>query len=143
MNKQSRPHTSRTGSVLLLTLLVVSLLLILVLSFVVFVRLELRKVALHQELLHARANARLGMDIALSRLQHLSGPDQRATSTADVMRGDQGNVYRPGLTRNDGKRHWVGVWDAGSFNETDTWTWDGERILTRGAMTQFGPSSDF
>ena len=53
---------TKQGSTLLLTILVVSLLMIIVLTFVVLVRMELRAVQNHRSLLKARANARLGVD---------------------------------------------------------------------------------
>ncbi len=73
-----------SGSALLVTLLVVSLLLVMVLSLVVVVRMELRKAVAHQELMQARANARLGAELAIARLQVAAGPDQRITLSAWV-----------------------------------------------------------
>jgi hypothetical protein len=71
---------TRSGSALLITLLVVSLLLVMVLSLVVVVRMELRKVTAHQLMLEARANARLGAELAIARMQELTGPDTRVTA---------------------------------------------------------------
>ena len=64
----------------MVTLLVVSLLLLVVLSFSVFVRMELRQVANRQDLLVARSNARLGANIAIAALQFQAGPDTRVTA---------------------------------------------------------------
>ena len=112
-----RSSQNRDGSALLVTLLVISLMLITVLTFTQVVRMELRKVISHQELLQAKGNARLGAELAVAQIQHLLGPDQRISATADVLRGNEGNLYRPSLNRHDDKRHWVGVWDAADFDE--------------------------
>ncbi len=76
---------SRRGSALLLTLLVVSLLLVLVLGFVVFVRLHLREISNRQEQMEARQNARLGLALAIAQLQRHAGPDQRVTAPATTL----------------------------------------------------------
>jgi hypothetical protein len=116
-----------SGSALLVTLLVVSLLLVMTLAFVAGVRLELRKVRAHQELHLARANARLGLELAVSTLQAAAGPDQRVTATADLAaRNSAGDRIAPGKPpANDmtldhlpkgfsalshGTRYWTGVW---------------------------------
>ncbi|MCC5848290.1 MAG: hypothetical protein JJU29_09365 [Verrucomicrobia bacterium] len=114
----SRPISqTREGSALLVTLLVISLMLVTVLTFTQVVRMELRKVISHQEMLQAKGNARLGAELALAQIQHLLGPDQRVSAPADVLRGSEGNLYRPSLNRHANKRHWVGVWDADGFDE--------------------------
>jgi hypothetical protein len=55
----------------------------------------------------ARANARLGLMMAIGQLQKLSGQDQRVTATAGIL--DQ-----PA----DGKRHWTGVWSTENWDVT-------------------------
>ncbi len=102
---------TRSGSTLVLTLLVVSLLLVLVLAFVAQARVELRNVLRHQELLQARANARMGLHLAIGKLQEALGPDTRVSATAAI-----GSVGDPNVPDNgvrvpvDGTRHWTGVW---------------------------------
>ena len=91
------PHsTLKGGSALLVTLLVVSLLLVLVLGLVVVVRMELRKVIQHQELLQARAHARLGAEMAVAQLQQWTGPDTRITTPGRDTTGD--HPWRAHLT---------------------------------------------
>lgn len=99
--------TSQAGSALLITLLVVSLLLVMVLSFVAVVRMELRKVTSHQEMMQARANARLGGELAIARLQELSGLDTRVTLPAEADAS---------VTAHSHARFWTGVRDAAVFN---------------------------
>lgn len=76
------PRPRKRGSALLVTLLVLSLLITVVLTFVVVVRQDLRKVSEHQTLMQSRANARLGAELAIARLQELAGPDTRVTAPA-------------------------------------------------------------
>ncbi|MDF3128629.1 hypothetical protein P0Y35_05425 [Kiritimatiellaeota bacterium B1221] len=75
----------KKGSALLLTLLIVSLLLVIVLSFVVFVRMQLREVSNGHNLRVARQNAKLGMQLAISELQKYAGADQRVTVPATTV----------------------------------------------------------
>jgi hypothetical protein len=99
--------------------MVVSLLLLLVMAFSVFVRMEMRRVVSHQHLSQAQANARLGADLAISRLQELTGPDRRITAPGEMLDGTVANLARPGVALPLGKRRWVGVWDTASFAETN------------------------
>ncbi len=49
----------------------------------------------------ARANARMGLLCAISRLQELAGDDRRVTAAADLVM-DESSTH--------GSRHWTGVW---------------------------------
>jgi hypothetical protein len=101
---------NKRGSILLITLFTVSLLLMIVLAMVVFVRLELRTVSQHQQGLLARTNARLGVELGLARLQELLGPDARITAPAGLFDAEPNTPEIAGL------RHpWLtGVWHARS-----------------------------
>lgn len=103
--------TSKSGSALLLTLLVVSLLLVIVLSFTVYVRLELRSIGNQQNLMLARHNAKLAMNLALAQLQKAAGPDQRVTARAEIL----GGTVQPL------NRFITGVWDAENPSDAPTW----------------------
>lgn len=103
----------RGGSALLLTLMMVSLLLVLVLSFVVQIRFELRGVVNQQHRRRARSDARLGMNLAVAELQKAAGPDQRITGTAALA----GHAVHP---------HWTGVWKSFG-NDAPTWLVSGNR----------------
>lgn len=121
----------RGGSALLVTLLVVSLLMMVVLSLTVWVRMELRSLANHQQVHQARGNARLALIVALGELQKAAGPDQRTTATADLaarnLDGDriasgagpanndplqQGGNGRGLSAVSEGTRFWTGVWES-------------------------------
>ena len=104
---------SRKGSALLLTLLVVSLLLVIVLAFVAFVRVELRTVSLRQQRIQAETNAKLGIELAIAQLQELSGPDTRVSGTASLLDSDPSTPTIEGVVH----PNWSGVWrksDPGS-----------------------------
>ena len=111
--------TDNNGSALLVTLMVVSLLMIMVLTFVTMVRMELRSVITHQEKMQARASARLGAEMAIANLQELAGPDRRVTARGDLFDGSVDNLWAPGGALPSGMGKWVGVWDSASFDEHD------------------------
>lgn len=113
----------QAGSALLVTLLVVSLLMVLVLSFTLFVRMELRRVGERQSRVVAMANARLGLELAVARLQETAGPDQRVTGRADLLDGDVTTPEAVGVDQ----PFWTGTWktfnpDPGANNELDVGT---------------------
>ena len=105
----------KQGSTLVLTLLVISLMLVITLSLVIFVRLELRKATNRQELMEARGNARLGLQIALAELQSAAGPDQRSVARTNVMHqhdlvNGQGATFPPSVnTASNSRGYWLGV----------------------------------
>ncbi|MCC5844530.1 MAG: hypothetical protein JJU05_09785 [Verrucomicrobia bacterium] len=115
----------------MVTLLVTSLLLVIVLTFTLVVRLELRNVIVYQENVQARANARLSLELAVARLQETAGADQRVTGTAALM----GHTTHP---------HWMGVWSPGVSDAV--WLVSGansaspDTNLTEGNFTVLVPS---
>lgn len=105
------PNPSKSGSALLITLLVTSLLLATALAFVAQVRLEFRSTLAMQSEDAAKRHARLAVELALAQLQFNAGPDQRATATAAFL----------GTNVHDHNRHWTGVWDTTHTNATPVW----------------------
>jgi Tfp pilus assembly protein PilX len=108
-------HPGKTGSALLVTLLVMGLMTMLVLAFSTHVRLELRSISNHQNQHLARANARLGLELALAQLQAAAGPDQRVTARAEILGEDAANPNA---------KFWTGVWEndgQGGVRTTPTW----------------------
>lgn len=99
-------NNQKTGSALLVTLLVLSLLVVLVLTFVTVVRVELRTVVEHQNALQARAHARLAGELAIARLQELAGPDTRASFTATAING---------MNPAPSNAHWTGIQDTAAY----------------------------
>ncbi|MCC5848869.1 MAG: hypothetical protein JJU29_12335 [Verrucomicrobia bacterium] len=113
LSRQS--NRPKRGSALLVTLLVISLMLIMVVAFATFVRMSLREITNHQQLLTARANARLGAEMAVASLQELLGPDQRVTARGEIFEGN--NVS--GVQVGSDLRRIVGVWNSTGYNELD------------------------
>lgn len=110
-----RPNPKK-GSALLLTILITSLLMIIVLSYTVYVRMELRAVGNRIDLMRAKQNAKLSMHLALNKLQTAAGMDQRVTARADIT-GIGG-----------GARFWTGVWenDGAGGVQNPVWLVSGE-----------------
>ncbi|MCH8514527.1 MAG: hypothetical protein LAT83_23130 [Kiritimatiellae bacterium] len=93
------------------------MLLIMVLTFVAMVRSGLRDVVNHQHTLQAQANARLGADLAIGRLQELMGPDTRVSASAELFGGPESNLS--GMPAPSAAHpRWVGVWDAAEFDDS-------------------------
>ncbi|MCC5845435.1 MAG: hypothetical protein JJU05_14390 [Verrucomicrobia bacterium] len=104
-------HPGKNGSALLVTLLVMGLMTMMVLAFSTHVRLELRNISNHQDQHLARANARLGLELALAQLQITAGPDQRATATAAIL----------GSSAHNTNRHVTGVWNTQTVSGSPEW----------------------
>ncbi|MCC5846141.1 MAG: hypothetical protein JJU05_17975 [Verrucomicrobia bacterium] len=106
----------KRGSALLVTLLVMSLLVMLTLGLAAYVRMELRAVVQYQLMKEARANARLGVELGVARLQELMGPDARITAPSGLLDTQPETPGPEGLRH----PHLTGVWDARSesLNET-------------------------
>ena len=108
---------NRRGSALLVTLLSVSLLLVLVLMLATVVRMELRTVTARQETQLARANARLGLELAVALLQEKAGPDRRVTANGELLAG---------FPLTDPRSRWAGVGDSDGSGAV-TWLVSGEQ----------------
>ncbi|WFB34632.1 hypothetical protein P3T73_10705 [Kiritimatiellota bacterium B12222] len=113
----TRPLLRKSGSVLLLTLLIVSLLLVISLAFATYVRIELRNVNNNQNQQIARLNAQLAIELAIGRLQTQTGSDQRVTSPADLgiptgVSGDLISIENYWNTQRN--PNWTGAWINGN-----------------------------
>lgn len=100
---------------MLLTLLVVSLLLVIVLSFVVMVRLELRQMTARQTLLETRSYAKISAMIALAELQKNLGPDTRVSARAEILSTENPDGHGGGIAPfgiHESTRFWTGAWDS-------------------------------
>ncbi len=70
-----------------------------------------------QALQEAQANARMGLMIAIGKLQESMGPDQRISMTADQRMPDGGDGSTSSSA--NGNRHWTGVYDSWPSTEED------------------------
>ena len=98
------------GFALVVTLSLMILLTVIAVSLLSMSSVSMRKTNGEQPMAAARANAKLGLDLALDELQKAAGPDQRITAAADILSGSN--------TAKDGRKRWVGVW---STNDTNTY----------------------
>ncbi len=92
---------AKSGSVLLVTLLMISLLLLITVTFTALVRQEYRSVQNRVEHAQAQAYAKVSMHLALNKVQCLSGPDRRVSAHADIL----GTRNRLPETQ-----WWTGIW---------------------------------
>ena len=103
----------------------------------------------------ARANARMALMMALGELQKAAGPDQRVTATATILdtQDQSGNPIFNGYTNptpldpppyepEDGRRHWVGVWDTNGYSPADPDTKNFVRWLVSGDQDQLDALAD-
>lgn len=123
-----RPDT-KNGSALLLTILITSLLMIIVLSYTVYVRMELRAVGNRIDLLRAQHHAKLSMHLALNKLQVAAGFDQRVTARAEILAEDSAGTNRFTGSAFESNKLWTGVWGhngGGSVTAGPIWLVSGE-----------------
>jgi len=103
----------------------------------------------------ARANARMALMIALGELQKAAGPDQRVTATATILdtQDQSGNPIFNGYTNptpldpppyepEDGKKHWVGVWNTSGYSPADPDNKTFVRWLVSGDQDQLDAIAD-
>ncbi|MCP5538166.1 MAG: hypothetical protein H7A51_18280 [Akkermansiaceae bacterium] len=97
----------RDGFALIATISVMVLLVMIALAMLSLSTIELRNSRHDDAMNAARANARMGLMIAIGELQKSTGPDQRITATAEVL--------SESTSVSDGRAHWVGVWDTSGY----------------------------
>ncbi len=95
-----------SGFALVVAIALMSLILLMLVGLSVSVQLEMHSSATTLRQKEAQANALLGLQIGLSELQRLSGPDTRITAQADIL----------GLPEDSPYRYWTGVWNSADAN---------------------------
>jgi Tfp pilus assembly protein PilX len=115
-----KKFSSEKGFALVVTLSLMVLLGILAVSLLTLSSISLRNSSQSTALHEARANARMGLLLALSRLQEEAGDDRRVTAAADIkMMNPDGTPN----TNSHESRYWTGVWsDPSPTNEIYTKT---------------------
>ena len=115
----SVPASERRGFALLITITLLAFLVLLLVSLASLTRVETQVASNNQHISQARANALLALNIALGQLQKYAGPDQRVTTTADILADkDKAGSATPAslyttTTQVDvkpGSRYWTAVW---------------------------------
>ncbi len=100
--------SSRAGFALVLTLSLLVLLVVVAVGLLTLSSLSLRTASADFARQEARANARLGLAIALGELQRSLGPDRRVSAAAAVLDGDPATAGIEGVRH----PHWTAVWST-------------------------------
>lgn len=119
-----QPWRSRqSGFALLITVVLLSFLVLLLVSLAALTRVETQVASNTQDVMQARQNALMALNIALGELQKTAGPDQRTTAPAVLGEGATAvmaaNAADNGLAAPvNGSRYWTGVWGNKNAPET-------------------------
>lgn len=106
-----RPLPSRRrGFALLITITLVAFLVLILVTLASLTRVETTVASNSQQLAMARQNALTALNIALGELQKYAGPDQRATTRADIAATGPAN----------GTRQWTAVWGNANNPQSNT-----------------------
>lgn len=105
-------RSPRQSFALVVVLAMVVLLTVTLVAIYTFLTSDIGLSSANENLEQARANARLGLNLAIEQLQELAGPDQRVTATADLL---STNGYS-GIQPNALRKHWTGVWNTSSYS---------------------------
>ena len=103
------------GFALVVALSLMSFVMLLLLSLTSLVRVGTEASLRQVDVIEARQNALLSMQVALGKLQQYTGSDQRVTALSGSL---QGGPSSEGGSIQPGSRHWVGVWDADEDSDT-------------------------
>lgn len=107
MPLRAQPRRRRSGFALLITITLLAFLVLLLVSLASLTRVETQVAANNQQLIRARQNALMGLNIALGQLQVMMGPDARISAPAS-QKGDGVPTYA--TTDADNNSHWIGVY---------------------------------
>jgi hypothetical protein len=105
----AKQRRSQNGFALVVALSLMAFVVLLLLSLTSLVRVSTEVSARQVDVLLARQNALLSMQVALGKLQQYTGPDQRVTALSGSLEG--GTTSEVGSIQ-PGSQHWVGVWDS-------------------------------
>jgi Tfp pilus assembly protein PilV len=112
------PPRHRRGFALVVTLFLMVLLTVIAVGLLSMSASSTRASNSEQTQAAARANAKIGLMLALSELQKAAGPDQRITSQADIY--DKPPAVPPDPTTppppSEGRKRWVGVWNTSAYS---------------------------
>ncbi|MGE9290062.1 MAG: hypothetical protein ACQKBT_03675, partial [Puniceicoccales bacterium] len=103
------------GFALVIALSLMALILLLLLTVSSMVKVSMQSAAVGKDVVQARQNALLGMQVALGRLQQEMGPDQRISATASLLDTNPGTESVDGVDQ----AQWLGAWEALEWDESD------------------------
>ena len=131
MKAPSNNNRQLNGFALVATILLMVLLAIITIGTLSLSAVSLRSGSHDQALLEARANARLGLMLAIGQLQTELGPDQRINAPADLAN----------QTLSGGRQKWVGTWESWPATATKRPAPQFRRWLVSGAPQELGRAS--
>lgn len=103
------------GFALVATLMMMILLVVIAVGLLSLSAVSLRTSGHTGAAAEARANARLGLMMALGELQKYAGPDQRVTAEADIL--STSGFYKK--NRDASRKHYLGVYSTQQWHERD------------------------
>ena len=117
-----RNDKRKQGFALIVTVSLLAFLVLLLVALATLTRVETQVAGNTQQVDQARQNALLALNVALGQLQKFTGPDQRVTTTSDIIadtdrEGNPGPTVIPyaGVSRIPViQRNWTGVWGNGA-----------------------------
>ncbi|MBK1859866.1 hypothetical protein [Cerasicoccus arenae] len=122
------PHKNRKGFALIIAIALMSFIVLLMLSVSMLVRIETQLATQSQSVQAARQISLLGLYTALGEIQSMLGPDQRISTTADLVE-----------TLPTERSHWTGVWrtdtDAIDYSNAPKWLISTPSGNTSGAVS--------
>ncbi len=115
----TRTGGGQHGFALIVALTLMAFLVLLLMGLLAVVSVETQLTTSQQKFNEAKANALLGLQVALGQLQEYAGPDQRITATASLFDESPDAPDVTGVAN----PHWVGVWNgqygrSASFNQS-------------------------
>ncbi|MBC2595577.1 hypothetical protein H5P28_15020 [Ruficoccus amylovorans] len=96
------------GFALIIALSLMSFMILLLIGFTTFIRVETGTQAVVREQEKARQNALLGLRMAVGELQKYLGPDTRVSARAELLDSNPSTDTAEGVTQ----PYWTGVWSA-------------------------------
>ena len=125
-NSDQEPNHQK-GFALISTILIMSLLMLLALGMLNLSTVEVKSGNADKAQAEAQANARMGLLIALGKLQSSLGPDARATANASILDSDPSTEEIDGVTN----PHWLGAYKTIDPSNPDN------TLLDPAALRQF------
>ena len=96
------------GFALLITLILVSFLVLILVGFAAFTRVELQTALNYQQLDQARQNALMALNLAVGEIQENLGPDKRTSANAELV----DSTFDTATKRATRNPYWVGAWNT-------------------------------
>ncbi len=121
MKSSAFTNPGRSGFALVVTVSLMVLLALLAVGLLSLSAISLRGSSQKIALTEARANARLGLVVAIGQLQKQMGPDQRISARAEILDPNPGTEDAEGVSN----PHYLGVWDS-----WDSWLTDKKGALS-------------